>query len=70
MPRLVDRLSARTAQTVKRPGMYADGKGLYLRIGPAGSKSWVYRRVAAQPLGVVHVLVAREPAKYRLPQPR
>ena len=43
MPRLVDRLSARTAQTVKDPGMYADGKGLYLRIGPTGSKSWVYR---------------------------
>ena len=43
MPRLVDRLSARTAQTVKNPGMYADGKGLYLRIGLTGSKSWVYR---------------------------
>src|SRR5207237_7362406 len=25
------------------PGMYADGKGLYLRIGPTGAKSWVFR---------------------------
>jgi hypothetical protein len=27
-----------------------------------------HRRVAAQSLGVVHILVAGEPAKYRLPQ--
>ena len=24
-------------------GLYADGKGLYLRIGPTGAKSWIYR---------------------------
>lgn len=23
--------------------MYADGGGLYLRIGPTGAKSWVFR---------------------------
>ncbi len=27
-----------------------------------------HRRIVAQPLGVVHILVAGEPAKYRLPQ--
>jgi integrase len=43
MARAAERLSARTAQTVKAPGMYADGKGLYLRIGPTGAKSWIYR---------------------------
>jgi integrase len=30
-------------QTVKESGLYADGKGLYLRIGPSGAKSWIYR---------------------------
>jgi hypothetical protein len=27
-----------------------------------------HRRIAAQPFGVVHILVAGQPAKYRLPQ--
>lgn len=43
MARAAERLSARTVQTVKEPGMYPDGKGLYLRIGPTGAKSWIYR---------------------------
>jgi integrase len=36
-------LSARTVQTLRKPGMYLDGRGLYLRIGPGGNKSWIYR---------------------------
>src|SRR5271169_58858 len=36
-------LSARTVQTLREPGMYLDGRGLYLRIGPGGNKSWIYR---------------------------
>jgi len=36
-------LSARAVQTLHKPGMHLDGRGLYLRIGPGGSKSWVYR---------------------------
>src|SRR3979411_2563594 len=46
MARVAERLSARAAQTahaVDKPRMLADGKGLYLRIGPSGSKSWIYR---------------------------
>jgi integrase len=43
MIRAAERLSARAVQSAKKPGMYADGKGLYLRVGPSGSKSWVYR---------------------------
>src|SRR5690348_10355184 len=43
MARARDRLSARTVQSAKEPGMYPDGAGLYLRIGPSGSKSWVFR---------------------------
>lgn len=43
MARGAERLSARTVQTVKDRGLHADGKGLYLRIGPTGAKSWIYR---------------------------
>src|SRR5437763_811299 len=35
LARAAERLSARTVQTVKKPGRYADGKGLHLRIGVA-----------------------------------
>jgi len=28
---------------MKELGMYPDGKGLYFRIGPTGSKSWIFR---------------------------
>jgi integrase len=36
-------LSARAVQTLRKPGMHLDGRGLYLRIGPRGNKSWIYR---------------------------
>jgi integrase len=36
-------LSAKRVQTLKKPGLYADGGGLYLQIGPEGGKSWLYR---------------------------
>ena len=38
-----NQLTAREVQTVKSPGYYGDGSGLYLYIAPAGTKSWVYR---------------------------
>jgi integrase len=47
MVRTAERLSARMVQTAtaipSKSRMLADGKGLYLRIGPTGSKSWIYR---------------------------
>lgn len=43
MARPLNRLSARAVATAAEPGYYADGGGLYLRIGPAGTKSWVFR---------------------------
>src|ERR1700739_3818793 len=46
MARTAERLSARAAKTAlaaNKPRMLADGKGLYLRVGPTGSKSWVFR---------------------------
>jgi integrase len=36
-------LSAREVATVSEPGMYADGGNLYLRIGPTGARSWIFR---------------------------
>src|SRR6185437_9842069 len=41
--RAINRLSARSVAVLKEPGYYADGAGLYLRIGAAGTQSWVYR---------------------------
>src|SRR4051794_40738454 len=41
-----ERLTARRCDTAKaagRPIMLADGKGLYLRVAPSGSRSWIYR---------------------------
>ena len=43
MARLSERLSAKRVELAAKPGMYADGHGLYLRVGPAGAKSWVFR---------------------------
>lgn len=43
MARPLNRLSARAVATATEPGYYADGGGLYLRIGPSGTKSWVFR---------------------------
>lgn len=37
------KLTAKTVQSLKEPGMYGDGGGLYLRIGPTGAKSWILR---------------------------
>lgn len=48
MARLMNRLSARTVATMRRPGRHADGGGLYLHVDPLGkagepgSKRWVY----------------------------
>lgn len=37
------KLTARKVDSVREPGMYADGEGLYLRVGPTGGKSWILR---------------------------
>src|SRR5580700_2314675 len=46
MARVAERLTVRRCDTAKatgRPVMLADGKGLYLRVAPSGSRSWIYR---------------------------
>jgi hypothetical protein len=36
-------LTARRVATEKRPGTYPDGGNLYLKVGTAGAKSWIFR---------------------------
>jgi integrase len=43
MARAGNRLTALQVVKATNPGMFADGHGLYLRIGPTGAKSWVFR---------------------------
>ncbi len=38
-----NRLVPVSVARLKEPGLHADGLGLFLRIGPSGSKSWVFR---------------------------
>jgi len=46
MARTLNRLSTLKVEKAKRPGMYADGGGLYLRVADGGSKQWIFRYVA------------------------
>lgn len=42
MTGLRNRLTARTVASLSKAGRHADGGGLYLRIRPSGSKSWLF----------------------------
>jgi|HubBroStandDraft_4_1064222.scaffolds.fasta_scaffold00959_16 integrase len=71
MARAINRLKAVTAAKATKPGFLADGGGLYLRIGPTGSKSWIfrYRRdgklhdMGLGPLHTISLAEAREKAQ-------
>jgi integrase len=43
MLRAIGRLTALKVEKAKKPGMYADGGGLYLRVTPEGARNWVLR---------------------------
>jgi integrase len=43
MARASARLTALKIEKAKKPGMYADGGGLYLRVTPEGARNWVLR---------------------------
>jgi integrase len=63
--RTLNRLSTLTVSRTKRPGMYADGGGLYLRVAEGGSKQWIYRyvtngRCRDMGIGPCHVLTLAE----------
>lgn len=47
MARPLNRLTARQAVTLKASGRHADGGGLYLRVTPAGGRSWVFMATSA-----------------------
>ena len=42
MARILNRLSARAVATLKDPGIYADGAGLYFRVKSPTARSWVF----------------------------
>jgi integrase len=43
MARAINRLTNVAVKNATKPGMYADGAGLYLRVGPTGGKGWIFR---------------------------
>ena len=43
MARTTERLTAVEVTNFKTPGLYPDGAGLYLKITPTGTKSWIFR---------------------------
>lgn len=67
MARAINRLSARTVQTLQRPGRHADGNGLYLIVREGGAKSWCLimnikgkrRELGLGPISVVTLADAR-----------
>jgi integrase len=71
MARDSNRLSARFVASVKKPGNYADGLGLYLQVSDSLSKSWLFRYMRQRRdrwhgLGPVHTVSlseAREAAR-------
>ena len=65
MTRVHNRLTALKVARAKRPGMYADGGSLYLRVADGGSKQWMFRyitngRLRDMGLGPVHTLSLAE----------
>jgi len=43
MPKKVVGFSARKVETIKTPGLFADGNGLYLQVTATGAKTWIFR---------------------------
>ncbi len=59
MARTLQNLSALAVGRVKKKGLYADGGGLYLQVGPTGNKAWLFRfmrhgKAQAMGLGALH----------------
>jgi integrase len=68
MARTTERLTAVEVTNLKTAGLYPDGAGLYLKITPTGTKSWIFRfkrgKVAHDmglgPVGTVGLAKARK----------
>jgi integrase len=71
MAREIGKLTAVEVRGKSKPGLYADGGGLYLQITEAGAKTWIYRFMLAgkrrdMGLGAIHTVSlseAREEAR-------
>jgi integrase len=66
MTRSLNRLTSLKVARAKRPGMYADGGSLYLRVAPGGSRQWIFRytapngRLRDMGIGPIHTLTLAE----------
>jgi integrase len=63
--RKIGKLSAFAVRNANKPGLYGDGAGLYLNVGPTGGKSWLFRfmlngHAREMGLGPVHALSLSE----------
>jgi integrase len=47
MARRINQLSTRSVATLKESGLYGDGNGLYLRVTPETTRSWMFRYMIA-----------------------
>jgi len=62
------KLSAAAVRYASRPGLYGDGRGLYLQISAFGTKAWVFRymmdgRARKMGLGAIHTVSLAEARK-------
>lgn len=70
MSRSASRLTAVQVKNASKPGLLADGNGLYLQVAKGGSKSWIYayarnghrRNVGLGGVAAVTLAKAREKA--------
>ncbi|MBF0354435.1 MAG: integrase arm-type DNA-binding domain-containing protein [Alphaproteobacteria bacterium] len=70
MARVIHRLTALAVGKLSKPGMHADGGGLYLHVSSTGAKSWIYRYMLSGrrrdmglgPLSIVPLAEARQKA--------
>ena len=46
MPKRAKELTVKGIEALKKPGAFADGRGLYLHVSPKGAKSWIFRYAA------------------------
>jgi integrase len=68
MARQISRLTNDRVNAASTRGLYADGGGLYLLVGPTGAKSWVFRyrangRLRDMGLGAIHTVGLAEARK-------
>jgi integrase len=59
--REISKLDTLSVKAAKKPGLYGDGAGLYLHVGPTGGKSWIFRymlngKARQMGLGPVHTV--------------